>query len=117
MVLGLLSMGFSGVMALSQKNGMETKSKYVRKEPCPECGSKDNLAIYDDGHGYCFGCGYTQQPQKDKPRKSFVKSVKKPLLKFENGKVIISLLFEFFRIMMILNMHDKKNKGYSKHCK
>ena len=88
MVLGLPSMGFSGVMALSQKNGMETKSKYVRKEPCPECGSKDNLAIYDDGHGYCFGCGYTQQPQKDKPRKSFVKSVKKPLLKFVTPKAL-----------------------------
>ena len=88
MVLGLLSMGFSGVMALSQKNGMETKSKYVRKEPCPECGSKDNLAIYDDGHGYCFGCGYTQQPQKDKPRKSFVKPVKKPLLKFVTPKAL-----------------------------
>jgi twinkle protein len=27
-------------------------------EPCPECGSKDNLARYDDGHGYCFGCAY-----------------------------------------------------------
>ena len=88
MVLGLLSMGFSGVMALSQRNGMETKSKYVRKEPCPECGSKDNLAIYDDGHGYCFGCGYTMQPQKDKPRKSFVKSVKKPLLKFVTPKAL-----------------------------
>ena len=57
MVLGLPSMGFSGVMALSQKNGMNSKSKYVRKTSCPECGSKDNMAIYDDGHGYCFGCG------------------------------------------------------------
>jgi twinkle protein len=27
-------------------------------EPCPECGSKDNLGRYDDGHGYCFGCTY-----------------------------------------------------------
>ncbi len=25
--------------------------------PCPECGSKDNVAVYDDGHGHCFGCG------------------------------------------------------------
>jgi len=30
----------------------------VAHEPCPECGSKDNLARYDDGHGYCFGCKY-----------------------------------------------------------
>jgi twinkle protein len=29
------------------------------KEPCPKCGSKDNLARYDDdGHAHCFGCGY-----------------------------------------------------------
>ena len=27
-------------------------------EPCPECGSRDNLGRYDDGHGYCFGCHY-----------------------------------------------------------
>ena len=33
-------------------------STYLRKEPCPSCGSKDNLGRYTDGHGYCFGCGY-----------------------------------------------------------
>ena len=65
-----------------------TQSKYLRKEPCPECGSKDNLAIYDDGHGYCFGCSYTFQPEKDKPRKSFVKPVKKSLLKFVTPKAL-----------------------------
>ncbi len=28
--------------------------------PCPKCGSKDNLAIYEDGHAHCFsiGCNY-----------------------------------------------------------
>ena len=27
---------------------------------CPKCGSKDNVAIYEDGHEYCFtpGCNY-----------------------------------------------------------
>lgn len=37
----------------------EKKSKYIGKGPCPKCGSKDNLAVYDD-HVYCFGmdCGY-----------------------------------------------------------
>lgn len=33
-------------------------SEFVRKEPCPSCGSRDNLARYSDGHGYCFGCQY-----------------------------------------------------------
>ena len=34
-------------------------SKYY-KTNCPECGSKDNLAVYEDGHSYCFtpDCGY-----------------------------------------------------------
>lgn len=34
----------------------ETDSEFLRKEPCPSCGSKDNLARYSDGHAYCFGC-------------------------------------------------------------
>ena len=29
-------------------------------EPCPSCGSKDNLGRVSDGHGYCFGCGYRE---------------------------------------------------------
>lgn len=33
----------------------------VGHEPCPECGSRDNLARYDDGHGHCFGCGYYEK--------------------------------------------------------
>jgi twinkle protein len=30
------------------------ESTFVQKEPCPACGSKDNLARYSDGHAYCF---------------------------------------------------------------
>jgi twinkle protein len=38
---------------------MEHKeSEFVQHEPCPKCGSQDNLARYSDGHGYCFGCKY-----------------------------------------------------------
>ena len=33
------------------------ESTCVGKEPCPKCGSKDNLARYDDGHAHCFGMG------------------------------------------------------------
>jgi len=32
-------------------------SVVVAKEPCPSCGSRDNLARYSDGHAYCFGQG------------------------------------------------------------
>ena len=39
---------------------MEEDSTFVRHEPCPSCGSRDNLARYSDGHGYCFGCHYRE---------------------------------------------------------
>lgn len=34
-------------------------SKFLRHESCPECGSSNNLAVYDD-HEHCFseGCSY-----------------------------------------------------------
>ncbi|MCO7225757.1 toprim domain-containing protein [Pleionea sp. CnH1-48] len=39
-------------------------SNYERKESCPQCGSKDNLARYKDGSSHCFGneCNYFEQP-------------------------------------------------------
>lgn len=39
-------------------------SYVIKKERCPKCAaqgrdtSHDNLAIYSDGHKYCFSCGY-----------------------------------------------------------
>lgn len=40
---------------------MTEESTFLRKEPCPACGSKDNLARYSDGHGHCFGCSYYEK--------------------------------------------------------
>ena len=44
-------------------------SKLLKHGPCPECGSTDNLAIYDD-HEHCFseGCGYDLQYNNNKER-------------------------------------------------
>lgn len=38
----------------------EDESEFLHREPCPKCGSEDNLARYSDGHAYCFGvsCGH-----------------------------------------------------------
>ena len=38
-------------------------SEFLRHAPCPACGpdqdgSGDNLAIYTDGHKWCFACGF-----------------------------------------------------------
>tara|TARA_Y100001951_G_C11296245_1_gene275848 strand:+ start:3321 stop:4985 length:1665 start_codon:yes stop_codon:yes gene_type:complete len=39
-------------------------SNFIGKESCPSCGSKDNLARYDDGHAHCFthGCKHYEPP-------------------------------------------------------
>ena len=39
-------------------------SEFVRHEPCPKCGSKDNLARYSDGGVHCFGCGFHPRVNK-----------------------------------------------------
>ena len=45
---------------------LKEKSKVVKKIPCPKCREEgrdtkgDNLAVYDDGHKYCFACTYTE---------------------------------------------------------
>jgi len=36
---------------------MPQTSKFLRHESCPECGSSDALAIYDNGGKHCFGSG------------------------------------------------------------
>lgn len=38
------------------------ESKFLGHESCPRCGSRDNLAVYDDGHKWCFGCNYYVPP-------------------------------------------------------
>ena len=41
------------------------ESVCVRHELRPECGSRDNLGRYSDGHGYCFGCGYYEKAEEE----------------------------------------------------
>lgn len=41
------------------------ESVLIQHEPCPECGSRDNLGRYSDGHGYCFGCGHYERGSED----------------------------------------------------
>jgi twinkle protein len=41
------------------------ESAFVQHEPCPECGSSDNLARYSDGHGFCFGCNHYEKGEGD----------------------------------------------------
>lgn len=34
---------------------------FSHHEPCPNCGSRDNLGRYSDGGAYCFGCHYREK--------------------------------------------------------
>jgi twinkle protein len=38
-----------------------SQANFLRHEPCPSCGSRNNLARYSDGHGFCFGCEYYEE--------------------------------------------------------
>ena len=42
---------------------MTEQSTFLRHEPCPTCGSGNNLARYSDGHATCFsaGCGHYER--------------------------------------------------------
>lgn len=35
---------------------------FIRHEPCPSCGSRDNLARYENGSATCWGCGHWEPP-------------------------------------------------------
>ena len=43
---------------------METESKVVSRKRCPKCAAQgndtsgNNLAVYDDGHSYCYACEF-----------------------------------------------------------
>lgn len=36
-------------------------AKFLSHEPCPSCGSRDNLGRYSDGSAFCFGCHYVER--------------------------------------------------------
>lgn len=49
----------------SSRRHEEEESNCLYHAPCPKCGSKDNLAVYDDGHTHCFGCkAHTNAPKE-----------------------------------------------------
>jgi len=46
-------------------------SAFIKHAPCPDCGSRDNLAIYTN-HTYCFGCHthrFLDDEKKEIPKK------------------------------------------------
>ena len=70
------------------------ESKVINREQCPACASHgqdnscDNLAVYDDGHKYCFACEYMEQ-NGEKPMVT-TSSVTKNLEKIYKGNPVSS---------------------------
>jgi len=60
---------------------------FVRHEPCPECGSRNNLARYADGHAHCFGCGHRERGDGEAVPDTPRKEKRMDLLKGEVGPI------------------------------
>jgi len=59
---------------------MEHKGTFLRNEPCPKCGSRDNVGVWTDGK-YCFsGCGYKAPSAGEEQPKVVSTMLKKNLL-------------------------------------
>lgn len=54
--------------------------RFLHKAACPKCGSKDNLAVYDNGYVSCFGanCDYFSYGDNPPPKTSTIR-VTKPM--------------------------------------
>ena len=48
-----------------------TESNFLYHAPCEVCNSKDNKAVYDDGHTYCFGCQTTTKEGDNSLQQTF----------------------------------------------
>lgn len=46
---------------------------FLHHEPCPRCGSRDNLARFTDGGAWCFGCHYSEHPTRYIPKQEIIK--------------------------------------------
>lgn len=58
-------------------------SKFLHHAPCENCGSRDNVAVYDD-HSYCFGCHNYKKDNNELP-KAIVRKDK--VFKMVEGKI------------------------------
>ena len=79
-------------------------SEFLYHAPCIECGSKNNVAVYSDLHGHCFGCGHyystyeKQEVAMETTNKELVQGECKPLIKRKiNKETACFIMFIFLR--------------------
>lgn len=56
-------------------------ARFLKHIPCPNCGSKDNRGVWDDGSEYCFGCRDYSLPERKEIVNKFLDKSKKGDLK------------------------------------
>ena len=54
---------------------MNQQNNFLYHSPCDNCGSRDNKAVYDDGHTYCFGCQQYKKENGELPKKQKDKQI------------------------------------------
>ena len=94
-------------------------SKFLSHEPCPECGSSDALARYDDGHGYCFSCEYWEKgdDMEDRIDRAFknaeVVTLEKMTAVYRGTRGITSDTMKFFNCYTYLD--SQGNEKYQEY--
>lgn len=94
---------------MDYENNDDTSELIQSNLPCPNCGSHDALALYSDGHTYCFSCE-TYTPPKDKPVKELIKA---PTKKNTHEKMMDTSLLHFGQLSARhINMATCQKYGY-----
>ena len=87
-------------------------SNFVTHESCPQCGSKDNVAVYDDGFKECMsvGCDYIVRSRDYSPAKNSKKSysrVSLPTTDVLNATYFTPETIEAFKVGTYLDENNK----------
>ena len=102
----------------------QPKSNMISRGPCPKCRengedrSGDNLARYDDGHSYCYKCGFVEFLNDDDDDTKTVELVK-PVKEFEmlgtHGPIKDRKISEAIVSKFGVTLETDSNGSISKH--
>ena len=94
---------------------------FIAFHACDKCGSRDNLAEYDNGF-YCFGCGY-KKPKRDLSRFDAIKTPKpydgitlEKSLARDHLKWILGYNLTSDELKHFASCHSRTVKGHEMPC-
>ena len=93
-------------------------SEFIKHTSCDKCGSSDALAVYDDGHTYCFSCREyaaegripESKPKKAVPLGEFVPLKKRKLTKETCQKFSYHVSEYFDETVQVANYYNTDHK-------